>query len=274
MVVSSCGWCSVSDSPESEQPVASRGYNAGGLVAYPRPDEIVVPLRREEFDILCEGGVSEEKSNRDLYIGGFFGALAGLAGVLATTDWDTTWKPERRWWFFICLLVLCIMVAASVVGAAIHQVRIKRTITNSPFSRLRARLLGLFNEARTPDVAIEELPGTVVQRSRTSGIRWENVASLFWLGNDLDWTAERVKGAAPKERIVHGLTTSYHHCSQLGLADSIPGKLLSSLKSQVESMPEAALAPQWRSDFAARLYQVIQGVSEMAKGEQPGFPGF
>jgi len=41
----------------NEQSVTSRGYNAGGLVAFPRPDDIVVPLRREEFDILCEGGV-------------------------------------------------------------------------------------------------------------------------------------------------------------------------------------------------------------------------
>jgi hypothetical protein len=257
---------------ENDQPVTSRGYNAGGLVAYPRPDEIVVPLRREEFDILCEGGVSEEKSSRDVYVGGFFGTGAGLVAFLATTDWASTWQPERRWWFLIPFLVLCIMITVSVVGACIHQLRLKRISNNSPFSRLRTRLLGLFNEARTPDVAIEKPLGAVVnQINASSGIRWENVADLFWLGCDLDWTAERVRGVAPKEKIVHGLTQSYHHCSQLGLADTVPGKLLSSLKSQAESTPQAALAPPWRNDFVAKVYQVIQGISDMAKNDQPGF---
>src|SRR5258705_12599482 len=116
-----CGWCSMSDKSENEQSVTSRAYNAGGLFAFPRPDEIVVRLRREEFDILCEGGVSEEKSNRDVYVGGLFGTGAGLVALLATTDWASTWQPERRWWFLIPFLVLCVMVTASVVGICIHQ---------------------------------------------------------------------------------------------------------------------------------------------------------
>jgi len=256
----------------NEQSVTSRGYNAGGLVAFPRPDEIVVPLRREEFDILCEGGVGEEKSSRDVYIGGFFGAGAGLVAFLAATDWVATWQPERRWWFLIPFLVLCIMITASVVGACIHQMRLKRISNNSPFSRLRARLLGLFNEARTPDIPVEKLPGSVVKQIDAAvGPKWENVADIFWLGHDLVWTTQKVYGAGPKERIFHGLTQCYHHLSELGLADSIPGRLLSSLKSQVQVMSDAALAQQWRNDFAAKLSQVIQGVSDMAIGEQPGF---
>lgn len=257
---------------EGDHPVAGRAYNAGGLFAFPRPDEIVVPLRREEFDILCEGAISEEKSSRDLYIGALVGAFVGLVGVFASADWASTWQTERRWLFLVSVLVLFIMAAASAMGAGIHQSRMKRTSNNSPFSRLRTRLLGLFNESRTPDVTIETTPGAILKQISTlSGAGWGNVASLFWLGNDLDWTAERVKGNAPKERIVHGLTQSYHHLGQLGLAESVPGKLLSSLKSQAEIVTEAALVPQWRSDFAAKVYQVIQGVSDLAKNEQPSF---
>jgi hypothetical protein len=257
----------MSANSEGDQPVTSRAYNAGGLFAYPRPDEIVVPLRREEFDTLCEGGVSEEKSSRDLYIGGCFASLAGLVGVLVTTDWASTWQPERRWRFLIPFLVLCIMVTASVVGACIHQVRLKRTSSNSPFSRLRARLLGLFNESRTPDVVLGKLP----EISASSGMKWENVANLFWLGHDLDWTAQSVQGGLPRERILHGLTQSYHHLSGLGLEDSTMGKLLSSLKLQVESMPEAALDRQWRNQFVNKLAQVIGGIGERVKAEQPDF---
>src|SRR5580704_17057238 len=110
---------------ESELPLVGRGFMAGGgLVAYPRPDEIVVPLRQEEFDILCEGSVSEDKASRDLFFGIGCGAVAGLVGVLATTDWDTTWKPGHRGWFFFFLLVLCVMVVGSAVGAWIYQARL------------------------------------------------------------------------------------------------------------------------------------------------------
>ncbi|PYV76228.1 MAG: hypothetical protein DMG96_14740 [Acidobacteria bacterium] len=75
---------------EGEQAITSGGYNAGGLVAYPLPDEIVVPLRREELDTLCEGGVSEERANRDLYIGA--GEKLGV-GVLrkAWLNVDLVW---------------------------------------------------------------------------------------------------------------------------------------------------------------------------------------
>jgi len=244
------------------------------LVVYPRPDEVVVPLRRDEFDTLCEGGTSEEKASRDLYIAGGIGALVGLLGVLATVDWDSTWKPGHKGWFFVSLLVLCVMVTASVVGAAIHQVRLNRTSNNSPFSRLRARLLGLFNEPRTLEAAIEKAPlsGVVKQMSASSsGVQWEKVATLFWLGNDLEWTRRTALSGQPKERILHGLTQCNHHVSQLGLADSVPGKGLSDVKSRLASMPEAALSPEWRNDFAARVALATRGISDMAKIEQPDF---
>jgi hypothetical protein len=259
---------------EDDQTVTGGGgYSAGGsLVAYPRPDEVVVPLRREEFDTLCEGGVSEAKGSRDLCVGIGFGALAGLIGVLATTDWDTTWKPGHRGWFFFCLLALCVMVAGSAVGAWIHQVRLNRTINSSAFSRVRARLLGLFDEPRTLEAAIEKLPGAGARQiGAPSDIKWENVANLFWLGHDLCWTNWRVNSGAPKERILHGLTQSSHHLSELGLADSVPGRLLSSLKSQAESTQDVALNQQWRNGFAAKLSQVTHDVSGIAQREQPSF---
>lgn len=258
----------------NEQQVTKRGYSAGGsLFAFPRPDEVVVSLRREEFDILCEGGVSEEKASRDLYIGVGSGAFAGLIGVLATTDWDATWKPGHRGLFFFSLLVLCVMVAGSLIGARIHQVRLDRTISKSPFSRLTSRLLRLFDEPRTLDVALEKAAGDAAkQTAAPSGTRWENVADLFWLGSDLTWTDWRVNSGAPRERILHGLRQSYHHISELGLADSVPGKLLSTLRSQAESTPEP-LNQRWRTDFAEDFLTypkelvILRGASGRASGQ-------
>ena len=122
----------------------NKGYNAGALVVYPRPDEVAVPLRRDEFDTLCEGGISEARASRDLCLGIFFGAFAGLAGVLATTEWTTIWAPERRGGFLFWVAILFLMVAGSFVGACIHWVRLRRTNKNSPYSRLKTRLLKLY----------------------------------------------------------------------------------------------------------------------------------
>ena len=105
-------------------------------------------------------------------------------------------------------------------------------------------------------------------------VKWENTASLFWLGNDLEWTAQTVLRGAPKEKIIHGLTQCCHHLSELGLMDSDSGKQLSSLKSQVESLPEPALDRQWRDTFAEKIHSVIAALSILARGHQPNFRPF
>jgi hypothetical protein len=121
----------------------------------------------------------------------------------------------------------------------------------------------------------ETLPGPATnQLSVPSGVKWENVANLFWLGNDLEWTAQTLLRGAPKERILHGLTQCYHHISDIGLAESGPAKHLSLLKSEVASLPEAILDRQWRSIFSERLYVVIRAISDLLRGHQQDFrPG-
>ncbi len=112
------------------------------------------------------------------------------------------------------------------------------------------------------------------QISQPPAAKWERVANLFWLGNDLEWTVQTVLRGAPKERIFHGLRQCDHHSSELGLADSAAGKQVSELKSQVESLPEAAFDRQWRNDFAEKMYSVIKGFDILVKMKQPDFrPG-
>jgi hypothetical protein len=66
---------------------APTGYQAGaGMIVSKLPDEIGIPLRRDEFDILREGAISEARASRDLCLGFFFGALVGIIGILATTE--------------------------------------------------------------------------------------------------------------------------------------------------------------------------------------------
>src|SRR5204863_8259338 len=101
------------------------------------------------------------------------------------------------------------------------------------------------------------------QISTPSTVKWQNVADLFWLGNDLEWTVQTVLRGGPRERIFHGLRQCDHHSSELGLADSTAGKQVSVLRSQVESLPESALDRQWRNDFAEKMYLVIKGFDSL-----------
>jgi len=112
------------------------------------------------------------------------------------------------------------------------------------------------------------------QPSVPSGAKWENVANLFWLGSDLDWTAQTALRGAPKERILHGLTQCYHHISDLGLAESAPANRLSLLKSETASLPETTLDREWRSTFSENIYAVIRTIDALLGGQQPWFrPG-
>jgi hypothetical protein len=128
------------------QPAENEGtYLAGaGLVVSRLPDEVGVAVRRDQFDILCEGGIGEARASRDLCLGIFFGAVIGIGGVLATTEWDNVWKPEHRGSFILWGVILLIMVSGSGVGAIIYGVRLWRTRGNSAYSRLVERLKKLY----------------------------------------------------------------------------------------------------------------------------------
>jgi hypothetical protein len=83
-----------------------------------------------------------------------------------------------------------------------------------------------------------------------------------------------VRRSMPKDKILQGIKQSYHHASELGLAETEPGKTLSSLKIQVESTPEAGLAQQPREELAGKIENVLHGVSGLARAQQPDFrPG-
>ncbi len=125
-------------------------YQVGSVVTNPRPNDFGFPMRKDEFEILCEGEISEARAGRDLYIGSCVGGVVGLVGVLATTDWATIWQPERRVAFVVWGGILLIIVAASATGACIHQRRLTRTLRTSPYSRLRS-IISTYFESQTRD---------------------------------------------------------------------------------------------------------------------------
>jgi hypothetical protein len=116
-----------------------------------------------------------------------------------------------------------------------------------------------------------KVPSSPKQLSVVPTAKLDKPANLFWLGSDLETTAQTALRGAPKERILRGLRQACHHLSELGLGDSAAGKELSSLSSQVRILPEASLDRQWRNDFALKINSIIQAVSEVARAAQPDF---
>jgi hypothetical protein len=102
-----------------------------------RPDETTFPLRSDEFYILCDGPSGDERAGRDLYIGIFFGSIAGLAGLVATADWK-----QRGWILLTCFAVLLVMAAVSSTGWLIHSRRMRQEET--PYSRLTKSIADFF----------------------------------------------------------------------------------------------------------------------------------
>jgi hypothetical protein len=117
----------------------------------------------------------------------------------------------------------------------------------------------------------EALPRPTTKQLNGPRAKWENVGNVFWLGGDLIATAQSALRGAPKEIIVNALTQAYHHISELGLADSAPGKQLSSLKSETASLPESALDRAWRSAFTAKIYDVTRLLDALLREQQPGY---
>jgi hypothetical protein len=100
---------------------------------------------------------------------------------------------------------------------------------------------------------------------------WRNVADVFWLGHDLMWTFKQVVGGSPRERILHGLTQSRHHATQIGLATTSAYSKLDSMHSEVNSLADTSVDPQWRTEANKRVTDLIAGFGGLAKLQQPDF---
>ena len=118
----------------------------GGTMVIPsQPDEPVFPLRREQFDLLCEGEVSEQRTVRDICVAVLASSVVGLVGLLATIDWSSAVREARKA-PFIWTAILATSVCAATVTGAIAQWRVSRTRTQSGYSRAKNRISGFFTK--------------------------------------------------------------------------------------------------------------------------------
>ena len=130
-------------SPSEPAGPAEEHYQAASLIVTPRADELGFALRKDEFETLCDGETSDSRAGRDLYLGMFFGAVVGLVGLVATTDWDAVLHQERKG-PLVLVAILIALAAGPGVGAIVQQRRYTRTRNDSPYARLRKRISQYF----------------------------------------------------------------------------------------------------------------------------------
>jgi hypothetical protein len=175
---------------------------------------------------------------------------------------------------FLVFLIALLWPATVLILAFGFRKSIKQLIE----SLTELRVLGDKAVFKWPQAKVDTIGETEVrassspkQLSGASAGKWDKPANIFWLGSDLETTAQTALRGAPKERILRGLRQSHHHITEIGLGDSAPGRELSSLNSQVANLAEVNLDRQWRNDFALKISSIIQAVSEIARTAQPDF---
>jgi hypothetical protein len=161
-------------------PQPQGNFQASSLVVPPRPNEFGFPLREDEFQILREGAVGDDRAYRDLCTGFLVGAVVGLIGVLATVDWGTIWQPEKRGPFLFWVALLLLIIAASATGVIICQLRLCKTRTNSPYARLTQKISTWFTAQQTGTRPNPLVPGLAIVSARYgAGALWRDVADLL-----------------------------------------------------------------------------------------------
>ena len=122
-------------------PGQKANFGVGGSTFVPlQPDEPGFPLRRDQFELLCEGEpISQEKANRDICIAVAVSAGVGVIGLLATVDWKVAIN-QTKMWPFVWMGVLGISTVSAIVVAALAHYRCRHMQRDSGYSRTKARI--------------------------------------------------------------------------------------------------------------------------------------
>jgi hypothetical protein len=127
----------------------------------------------------------------------------------------------------------------------------------------------------------QQIAGQAVEKNRKSrsSIRWDKVATLFWLGNDLMWIQDMTYRAAPPSRVTQGIVHAEHYAKELGFTPhSLPLEQLALAKRTLaglsETTPETGEAPNAQEAYreVSQYVETIKSfIDRLAHEQQPDF---
>src|SRR5438067_1606806 len=120
---------------------------------------------------------------------------------------------------FIPLVIAALWPVTVLTLALCFGREIKKLIASGLEAKIGNSIFVKWGQSSTDAKSLEHPceVSSAKQITAPHGAKWENVANLFWLGSDLEWTSQTALRGAPKERIVYGLRHCDDHCSDLGL---------------------------------------------------------
>ncbi len=101
--------------------------------------------------------------------------------------------------------------------------------------------------------------------------KWENVANIFWLGNDLMWTIDALLRNADKRFIIHGLRQASHHLQEIKLTDSQYEEKMLRLLEKSDNTLESDWTVSKRELLAQDIQSLINELGEVSSLKQGNF---
>jgi len=110
------------------------------VVVVTLPEEVAYPIRRKDFDTLCEGEmISNDLRWRDVSTGVSAAAFFAIVGLIVGIDWNLA-MASRRWLVFAAMVLTVAIFLSGVVLAWILHRRVARHKNGSAYSRLKEEI--------------------------------------------------------------------------------------------------------------------------------------
>lgn len=132
--------------PDQDQSQEVRIAVGGGLVVPTQPEEVGYPLRREIFDLLCEGeSARKDERARDVCISISATSLLSLCTLLVTVDWESM-QPFKNWLgFLLVILLVAVFLATTGLSYFFHR-RVGQHPESSGYARVKQKITDWFEQ--------------------------------------------------------------------------------------------------------------------------------
>ena len=121
---------------------------------------------------------------------------------------------------------------------------------------------------------------TQTPQSNQISINWNNVGTLFWLGNDLMWIQDMMYRGAMPERVLQGIENVRIYFNELGFDNnSFPLQQLNLAQCLIEPLKGVTnITPDWLSHIQRRYKGIEKYITTLkwymnafVEEQQPGF---
>jgi hypothetical protein len=111
-------------------------------------------------------------------------------------------------------------------------------------------------------------------------VKWDKVATLFWLGNDLMWIQDMIYRDAAPERVLEGISHAIQYVEELGFdKQSHPAQELKVAKTIIEQLVGISPSTEEKRSFLQGHYRGVQQyvqsvkwyIHALATNQQPDF---